>query len=57
MGYLQGPKAMKLTWMMVVYVIGGIILGTVLGAWLGQPVLVGIFGAFVGAALGVLRRL
>ena len=47
---------MKLTWMMAVYVSGGIILGTALGAWLGQPILVGIFGAFVGTALGVAFR-
>ncbi len=47
---------MKLTWMMAVYVIGGIILGTAFGAWLGEPILVGVFGAFVGAALGVAFR-
>ena len=47
---------MKLGWMMVAYVAGGIILGAAIGAWLGQPVLVAVFGAFVGAALGVAFR-
>jgi hypothetical protein len=47
---------MKLTWMMWVYVVGGLVLGTLLGSWLGAPFLVGFFGTLVGAALGVAFR-
>ncbi len=55
--FQPGLETMKLGWMMVAYVAGGIILGAAIGAWLGQPVLVAVFGAFVGAALGVAFRL
>ena len=47
---------MKLTWIMWVYVVGGFVLGTLFGSWLGEPFLVGIFGIFVGAALGIAFR-
>jgi hypothetical protein len=47
---------MNLTWMMWVYVVGGLVLGTLLGSWLGAPFLVGFFCAIVGAALGVAFR-
>ena len=43
-------------WMIAVYVVGGVVFGTLRGSWLGEPVLVAIFGAFVGAALGVAFR-
>ena len=41
---------------MAVYVGGGIAFGVILGGWLGEPILVAIFGAFVGTALGVAFR-